>query len=115
MLEEKSIYLVFEYAEHDFLVRPLPLTTLESTNTIFGSKSSITTRQHGQLCPSQFSNHSSGNSSMACRTSMTTGSSTATSSLPISSLLLQGRSRLETWDSHDCIKNRYNRFIQATR
>jgi hypothetical protein len=22
MLEEKSIYLVFEYAEHDFLVRP---------------------------------------------------------------------------------------------
>lgn len=22
MLEDKSIYLVFEYAEHDFLVRP---------------------------------------------------------------------------------------------
>ena len=24
ILEDKSIYMVFEYAEHDFLVRPLP-------------------------------------------------------------------------------------------
>jgi len=35
ILEDKSIYMVFEYAEHDFLVRLFGSSEIEAANTVY--------------------------------------------------------------------------------
>ena len=59
ILEDKSIYMVFEYAEHDFLVRPHPSLIHIQANVIpppTCSKSSITThRPYGTVSTRPFS------------------------------------------------------------
>jgi len=84
MLEEKSIYLVFEYAEHDFLVGPhslplpLALPHRDSSSYVYSlkmcSKSFITIRRLVVSSLSESSNLSSGNSSTAFLTYTTIGS-----------------------------------------
>lgn len=112
MLEEKSIYLVFEYAEHDFLVRSsflFPSCGRASCSDLFPrSKSFTTTRRRGRHCQLQCSNRSCGNSSTVFRTCMTTGSSTVTSNRPTFSSRAAGRSRLVIWDWQGCIRNRFS-------